>query len=116
MDAERIRYIRETYVTKLDEWSVTPVEVVDYNLITELLDTIERLQSFAAGRGMVSEADNMAEVAVLMCGLHDKIDMLKEDLRWYHAERDQYLMQLHENGIEPKPHAWRSRLERAGHG
>ena len=46
----------------------------------ECYETVEenrRLKSFAIGRGMVSEADNWEEIAVLVCGLHDRIDRIK---------------------------------------
>jgi chromosome segregation ATPase len=39
-----------------------------------------RLKSAAAGRGMVSEMTDMAEVAVLVCGLHDEIARLRHRL------------------------------------
>ena len=35
---------------------------------------LERLSAAASGRGMVSEMDDMAEVAVLVCGLHDRAE------------------------------------------
>jgi len=47
----------------------------------ELLEENKRLKIFASGRGMVSEADSMAEVAVLVCGLYDKIEQLESELR-----------------------------------
>ena len=40
----------------------------------------ERIKAFATGRGMVSEADGIEEVAVLVCGLYDKIAELKSEL------------------------------------
>ena len=46
-----------------------------------LIEENKRLKLFASGRGMVSEADNMSEVAVLVCGLHDKIERLERELR-----------------------------------
>jgi hypothetical protein len=36
-----------------------------------------RLKDFAAGRGMVSEADSVEEAAVLVCGLHGRVDKLE---------------------------------------
>ena len=41
--------------------------------ITLLEDAYGRVLSAAQGRGMVSEMDNMEEVAVLVCGLHDRL-------------------------------------------
>ena len=38
---------------------------------------VERLKETAMGRGMVSEMADMAEVAVLVCGLHDRIKQLE---------------------------------------
>jgi hypothetical protein len=40
----------------------------------------KRLKSFAAGRGMASEADGPEEIAVLVCGLHDKVERLRGEL------------------------------------
>jgi hypothetical protein len=52
-----------------------------------LLCEIERLQTdnkrladFAAGRGMASEAAGPEEIAVLVCGLHDKVERLRGEL------------------------------------
>jgi hypothetical protein len=51
-----------------------------------LLCEIERLQAdnkrladFAAGRGMASEAGGPEEIAVLVCGLHDKVERLERE-------------------------------------
>ena len=44
-----------------------------------LRNELERLKDFAAGRGMVSEAADMREVAVLVCGLHDEITRLRRE-------------------------------------
>jgi hypothetical protein len=51
-----------------------------------LLCEIERLQAdnkrladFAAGRGMASEADGPEEIAVLVCGLHDRAERLERE-------------------------------------
>lgn len=41
--------------------------------IGSLEDGYERVLLAAKGRGMVSEMDNWEEIAVLVCGLHDKI-------------------------------------------
>ncbi len=41
--------------------------------ITLLEEAYGRVLSAAQGRGMVSEMDNMQEVAVLVCGLHDRL-------------------------------------------
>ena len=49
----------------------------------ELRTEIKRIRDFASGRGMVSEAADLVEVAVLVCGLHDKIDDLQKKLEWY---------------------------------
>lgn len=53
-----------------------------------LQDTNARLINAAAGRGMVSEMDNMQEVAVLVCGLHDKIQALESDIKAIEANYD----------------------------
>jgi hypothetical protein len=63
---------------KLEEWK-TKVEDAAQQ-IEILKEENQRIKEFAMGRGMVSEADNMPEVAVLVCGLHDKITMLEEAL------------------------------------
>jgi hypothetical protein len=47
--------------------------------LAALEDTNARLINAAVGRGMVSEMDNMQEVAVLVCGLHDEIAQIKAD-------------------------------------
>ena len=39
-----------------------------------LEDAYGRVLLAAQGRGMVSEMDNMQEVAVLVCGLHDRLE------------------------------------------
>ena len=65
----------------------SPVDDQEYlhfkgqELVEKLEAEITRLKDFARGRGMVSEAADMVEVAVLVCGLHDKIARLKADLR-----------------------------------
>ena len=45
--------------------------------LLEILETDKRIVKAAIGRGMVSEMDNIEEVAVLVCGLHDKVQMLE---------------------------------------
>lgn len=40
----------------------------------------ERLIQAAQGRGMVSEMQNMEECAVLVCGLHDRIERMENKL------------------------------------
>jgi len=40
-----------------------------------------RLLQAAQGRGMVSEMQNMEECAVLVCGLHDRIERMENKLR-----------------------------------
>jgi hypothetical protein len=47
----------------------------------DILATDKRLVQAALGRGMASEMDNIEEVAVLVCGLHDKIDRLEKENR-----------------------------------
>ena len=65
----------------------SPVDDQEYlhfkgqELVEKLEAEITRLKDFARGRGMVSEAADMVEVAVLVCGLHDKIARLKAELR-----------------------------------
>jgi hypothetical protein len=48
--------------------------------IGEMVETYNRITLAAKGRGMVSEMDNIEEVAVLVCGLHDKILRLEAEL------------------------------------
>lgn len=59
----------------------TAQNLKDMEIIDELRTTNARLITAAAGRGMVSEMDNMQEVAVLVCGLHDKIARLENFIR-----------------------------------
>lgn len=61
---------------------VKALQELNAKLITdngELLTRINRIETFAAGRGMVSEAANIDEIAVLVCGLHDKIQRLETE-------------------------------------
>ena len=48
--------------------------------IGNLEDSYERVLLAAKGRGMVSEMDNWEEIAVLVCGLHDRILRLEAEL------------------------------------
>ena len=52
----------------------------DSQLIEDLWLKVERLEEAAKGRGMVSEMADMKEVAVLVCGLHDKVARLEREL------------------------------------
>lgn len=45
--------------------------------LSYILATDNRLVQAALGRGMASEMDNIEEVAVLVCGLHDKVESLE---------------------------------------
>lgn len=45
--------------------------------VSEILAMDRRIVEASLGRGMVSEMDNMEEVAVLVCGLHDRIKILE---------------------------------------
>lgn len=45
--------------------------------LLEILETDKRIVKAAQGLGMVSEMDSMEEVAVLVCGLHNKIGYLE---------------------------------------
>ena len=61
---------------------------------------LARLKSFASGRGMVSEASDMSEVAVLVCGLHDEIARLAKKLEVAIESRDYYASLQHEQEEE----------------
>ena len=65
----------------------------------EILATDKRIIEAASGRGMVSEMDNMEEVAVLVCGLHDKVQMLEAT--------NKYLEGIINNSLNPPViHFW----------
>jgi hypothetical protein len=52
-----------------------------------------RLKDFATGYGMVSEADSMEEAAVLVCGLHGRVDNLQavlEQVEWFDTTLPDY--------------------------
>ena len=49
---------------------------------------ITRLKAFAAGRGMVSEAADISEVAVLVVGLHERIARVEQERDALHADLD----------------------------
>lgn len=49
--------------------------------IDELEAANSRLLAAAAGRGMVSELDNMRQAAVLVCGLYDRIAELEDQIK-----------------------------------
>lgn len=51
--------------------------------IKKLEADLKRLKDAADGRGMVSEMADLPEVAVLVCGLHDKVDRLRAELDEY---------------------------------
>ena len=53
--------------------------------IAKLEETNTRLILAASGRGIVSEMENMKEIAVLVCGLHDKILILEAE-----AQKEKY--------------------------
>ena len=49
---------------------------------------ITRLKAFSAGRGMVSEAADISEVAVLVVGLHERIAQVEQERDALHADLD----------------------------
>lgn len=56
--------------------------------IEELQSTNARIITAAAGRGMASEMENPQEVAVLVCGLHDKIAEIETEHKYMSEQID----------------------------
>ena len=71
-----------------DETGILKEQLEDKDAtIAGLQAEVERLKETAMWRGMVSEMADMAEVAVLVCGLHDRIKQLEYENKtfkeWY---------------------------------
>jgi hypothetical protein len=82
-DPEKLDYIIATETQRselraMDEshWRLDYIKEASAQL-EQLKGDNERLLLFSQGRGMVSEADNFEEVAILVCGLHDRVDQLR---------------------------------------
>ena len=62
--------------------------------LDDILSSYHRMIMAAQGRGMVSEMDNTQEIAVLVCGTHDKLIDLEQKLNSSQIENVEFRKEL----------------------